>query len=284
MAPWPRSVDRDSTSLIASPSGSPLSYFLWVFALSIPLWLIGGITGLQLFEGLPASALNAFCPLIAAVILTHRTNGTEGTRELLKRSFDYDRIRNKAWYIPILFLMPGTMVLSYELMRWMALPLPVPRFSVPAAVAMFVAFFIGAVGEEVGWSGYVIDRIQLRWNAFTASALLGVVWAVWHIVPYAQAHRSPAWIAWQCFYTVAARIIIVWLYNNTGNSVFATILHHAISNVSVFMYPNFGSHYDPRITGLLTAFAAAIVTVVWGPRTLSRSPSSSVSTVIHPNG
>jgi hypothetical protein len=69
---------------------------------------------------------------------------------------------------------------------------------------------------------------------------------------------------------VASRVLIVWIYNNTGKSVFAAILYHDINNVSSFLFPNYGSHYDPRITGLITALAAAIVTVVWGPRTLAR--------------
>jgi hypothetical protein len=103
--------------------------------------------------------------------------------ELLQRAFDYKRIRAKVWYAPIVLLMPGVMVLSYELMRVMGLPLPTPQFSVLAALVMVLAFFIGAVGEELGWSGYVIDPMQERWNALQASILLRVVWATWHIVP-----------------------------------------------------------------------------------------------------
>jgi len=211
-----------------------------------------------------------FCPLIAALILTYKENKTEGVKELLKRAFDYKRIRAKVWYAPIVLLMPGVMVLTYGLMRLMRLPLPSPQFPVLAALVMFVAFFIAAMGEEVGWTGYAIDPMQDRWNALQASILLGLVWATWHIVPFVQAHRSPAWIAWQCLFLVASRVLIVWIYNNTGKSVFAAILYHDINNVSSFLFPNYGSHYDPRITGLITALAAAIVTVVWGPRTLAR--------------
>jgi len=55
-----------------------------------------------------------------------------------------------------------------------------------------------------------------------------------------------------------------------GVSVFAAALYHAIMNVSWLLFPNYGSHRDPRITGLITAFAAAVVKVTWGPRTLAR--------------
>jgi membrane protease YdiL (CAAX protease family) len=250
---------------------SPLKFFLLVFALSIPLWLIGAVTPLQLLPGLPVSSLNVFCPLIAASILVYREDKTTGVTELLKRSFDYRRIRAKVWYVPTVLLMPGITILAYGLMRLVRLPLPAPQFPVLAALVMFLAFFIAALGEEVGWSGYVIDPLQDRWNALQASILLGLVWATWHMVPLVQAQRSPAWLAWWCLYTVALRVLIVWIYNNTGKSVFAAALCHAIANVSWQLFPNYGSHWDPRITGLITALAAVIVIVVWGPRTLARN-------------
>jgi hypothetical protein len=156
-------------------------------------------------------------------------------------------------------------------MRLLQLPLPTPQFSVLSALIMFFAFFIAALGEEVGWTGYALDPMQSRWNALRAGLLLGLVWAAWHIVPFAQADRSPTWIAWQCLTLVASRVLLVWLYNNTGKSVFAVALCHTMINVSWQLFPNQGSHYDPRITGLITAFAAVIVTLVWGPRTLARN-------------
>lgn len=240
-----------------------------LFALSVPFWLVGAVTGLQLLEGLPVSSLMAFCPLIAAVILTRRESGAEGAKKLLKRVFDQERIEKKIWYVPVVLLKPGVMVLSYVLMRVMGSPLPSPRLPVTAGMALFVACFIAAAGEEVGWSGYAIDRMERRWNALGASLLLGCVWAVWHVVPLVQARRSPAWIAWWCLSTVASRVLIVWLYNNTGKSVFAATLYHAVDNVSWLLFPNYGSHYDPRLTGLIIAAAAMIVTVAWGPRTLA---------------
>ncbi len=209
------------------------------------------------------------CPVTAALILVYRENKTAGMTELLERSFDYKRIRAKVWYVPIVLLRPGVMLLSYGLMRLMGVPLPTLQFPVLAALAMLFAFFIAALGEELGWSGYIIDPMQDRWGALPAAVLLGLVWAVWHIVPLVQAHRSPAWIAWWCVSTVAIRVLIVWLYNNTGKSVFAAALFHTMSNVSWQLFPIHGSYYDPRVTGLIEAFAAAIVTVIWGPRTLA---------------
>ena len=78
----------------------------------------------------------------------------------------------------------------------------------------------------------------------------------------------PQW----CLFTVATRVVLTWLYNNTGKSVFAAALYHDIANVSWQLFPNRGSHWDPLITGVILAVAAAIVTIVWGPRTLAGYP------------
>jgi membrane protease YdiL (CAAX protease family) len=250
---------------------SPLKFFILVFALSFPFWLIGTASSLQMLPGLPVSSLMMFCPAIAASILVYKENKATGVAALLKRSLDCKRIRSKVWFIPTVLLMPGIAVLAYGAMRLLRLPLPTPQLPSLAALLIFPGSFIAALGEELGWSGYVIEPMQHRWNTFQASMQLGLVWAAWHIVPLVQADRSPTWIAWQCLNFVASRILLVWIYNNTGKSVFAAALCHATVNVSWQLFPNNGSHYDPRIIGLITALAAVIVIAVWEPRTLTRN-------------
>lgn len=158
------------------------------------------------------------------------------------------------------------MLLTYALMRFLNLPLPTARYPIQAAPVLLPALFIAPLGEELGWSGYVIDPKQHRWNTLEASIVLGLVWAAWHIVPLTQADRSLGWIAWWSLATVASRVLIVWLYNTTVRSVFAASLFHGISNLSWLLFPNYGSHYDPRISAPIIALAAAIVAIVWGPR------------------
>lgn len=249
---------------------SPLKFLLLLVALSVPFWVLEWATPVQLLPGLPLSGLMAFCPMLAAMLLVYGEDRRGGVIELLRRSFDYERIGAKVWYLPTLFLMPGVMLLSYAVMRLMGTALPAPQFTAAAVAAMAVGFFAAALGEELGWSGYATEPMQERWGALGAGVLLGLAWAAWHLVPFAQAQRSPQWIAWQCVETVASRVLIVWIYNNAGRSIFAAALYHATLNLSQFLFPVYGSHYDPRVTGLILAFAAASVAVVWGPRTLAR--------------
>ncbi len=71
--------------------------------------------------------------------------------------------------------------------------------------------------------GYTIDPLQGRWNALGASVISGSVWAIWHIPAFIQAHDTPTWIVAQCLLLVATRILMVWIYNNAGKSIFALI-------------------------------------------------------------
>ena len=242
---------------------SPLKFFLLVFAFSVPFWLIGAVIDVQYLPGVPFSSLSAFCPLLAALVLVFAESKTAGVVALLKRAFDFQRIRRKRWYLPVVLLMPGVSVLVYGLMRWMNMPVPAPQLSVMPTLLMFLAFFAGALGEELGWSGYAIGPMQARCKALQAGVLLGLVTALWHIAPLVQAHRPVAWMAWWSLYAVAARVLIVWLYNYTGNSVFAAALFHTMLNLSWMLFPVYGSFFDPRLAGLVMALVAAMVAVVW---------------------
>jgi hypothetical protein len=66
------------------------------------------------------------------------------------------------------------------------------------------------------------------------------------------------------------RILFVWLYNNTGKSVFATILFHATINVTTVVLPSYGWPYDPFAAFVITAIVAAGVIYLWGSSTLAR--------------
>lgn len=263
----PQSVNEDIT---ASRSGSLLNFFILVFVLSIPFWLIGAYTGLELLPGLPIAALAAVCPMLAAVILVYRQNKIAGVVALLKRSFDFNRIKAKIWYVPTLLIMPLVSVLAFGVLRVTGTPVPAPEFQIVPTIMLIVGFFIFALGEELGWSGYAIDPMQERWGALRASLILGIIWAIYHYVGLAQAHRPLLWIAGWSLWTVTIRIIMVWLYNNTGKSVFAMALFHMTINVSWQLFPVNGSYFDPGVSGVITALIAVIIIVLWEPRTLTR--------------
>jgi CAAX protease family protein len=265
-------IERSSaTEVAAKPGRSPAAFFLLVFALSAPFWLVASLGQIQLLPGLPLSAVMVLCPLVASLILVAFERGSAAVTAHLSRALDFRLIKSKVWYAPILLLMPTTAALAYVAMRVLDLPLPPPALSISIVPALFLLFFIAAMAEELGWSGYALDPLQNRWGALLASLIIGLVWAAWHVVPLLQVDRAPGWIAWWSVATVATRVLHTWLYNNTGKSVFGAALFHAMTNVSWQMFPNHGSHYDPRITGIILVTVALCVTAELGPLTLARA-------------
>jgi len=256
----------------ASSKKSLLKFFVLVFVLAIPFWVISALSkqGLPVPMNLPISALMFPVPLIAALIVVYMEEGYGGVKKLLKRILDYKKIKLK-WYLPIILLMPAILLASYVIMRLVGLSLPVeiyiPFLTVPL---LFIVFFIAAVGEEAGWMGYAADPMLDRWIALKAAVILGLVWAIWHFIPFIQTGNTLSWVVWQSFFSVMLRVLIVWAYINTGKSVVSAVLFHDMYNVSWSLFPNNGSNYDPMITGILTAITVLIVIFLWGAKTLTR--------------
>jgi membrane protease YdiL (CAAX protease family) len=249
-----------------------INFFILVFALSIPFWVLGTFvktTGIFPIN-LPIAALMLICPITAAIILTRKADKENGVKSLLTRVADYKKIKKPIWYIPTFLLIPILMLLAYILMKWLNIPMPKQSIHLIEAMILFALFFIGAICEEVGWTGYITDPLQICYGAFCASLIIGTVWGVWLIIPYSQANRTPMWILWQFAGTVALGIIIVWLYNNTGKSLLAAILCHTTINMSEYLFPNYGSHDDPFFFVILLVIAVFVITYFWGTKTLCR--------------
>src|SRR6266516_8145244 len=93
----------------ASVKKSPLKFFVLVYVLALPFWLLDALAGgftKAIPINLPISALMFVCPMTAALILTYREQKSRGVKQLLGRVFDAERIRQKIWYIPTILLMP----------------------------------------------------------------------------------------------------------------------------------------------------------------------------------
>lgn len=242
-----------------------LPYFLIVFGISGIFWVIGPLVENLVNKGipidLPMSSLMVISPITAALILVYKEHGSSGVRNLLHRTFDFRRIENKKWYFVILCIMPSVMVLEYLILILLGRELPELHWPGFSSLVFIPIFFIAALFEEIGWQGYLFDRLNEKWNALTASVFVGGVWALWHIVPLIQLHNNPGPVLWQTVNIFATRILLVWIYQNTGKSLFGSIVFHMMVNVSTVLLPKFGLPYDPAIATpiiiILTCFAGA---------------------------
>lgn len=225
-------------------------------------------------DNLPVGDVGAtFVPLIAASILVFCEEGADGVKRLLVRMFDFSRIQQKRWYLPILLLMPGVYLLTYVVMRLAGWQVPATWCTPALALAIFLAFFIAAAGEELGYMGYAIAPMQERWCALNAALIMGTIHALWHYPSMIELGQTPALMAMGTLFTIAVRILIVWLYNNTGGSVFAAVLFHALVNTGRSLFPGGRPALemgDAAVGYSIVLITAVVVTFLWGAQTLAR--------------
>ena len=114
------------------------------------------------------------------------------------------------------------------------------------------------------------------WLLGLAGILAGIMWASLHAPVWALAGQSLDWCMWQWLYVVALRVLMTWIYNNTGRSLFAMDLLHPGLFVWWYLWPVSGAGlsvptlYDPRNLALIAVALGATVTYLWGPKTLAR--------------
>jgi uncharacterized protein len=243
---------------------SPLIFFILVFALSVPFYLLGA-TGVQLpgLPFLPASALMGFVPMIAALILTNRQRDGEGAIALLKSVFVYGRNPDAVWILVALLFMPVVSFLEFGILRLTGSVVPIPQIAFYQSLLYFAAFFIEAIGEELGWQGYVYPRLRNSYTVFGSALFLGIIWALWHVVLFVQMDRSTSWIVWHGLSTVALRFIIVWLFESTSKSILIAVVFHAMINLTWALFPIAGSFYDPFITFTILVVVVGLISTKW---------------------
>lgn len=259
-----------------STNRSLLNFVLLLFGLSLPLWLIGAIYDVQLFPGFRLFQLPLAMPAVAALILIYREGGREGVVALLKRTYDFRNINSKIWFLPILLIYPSIGFFNYLIQRLSGTSFPSLHFSLPIFLGYSTVFFL-TFGEELGLTGYAIDRMLQSHNALLSGVLLGLVWAGYHIPGFIiSGYYSFAWIFWHALYTIAGRVLFVWVYNSSGKSLFSMALLHSTFGLFWVLFPPTDNlqkavpYYDPRIAAFIAIFYVALVAFLWGPKTLAQ--------------
>lgn len=256
------------------PRRSLLKFFILAATLYVPIAIFANI---QVFPNWSLINFGAFIPMLVALFLVYRENGIASMVELLRRPFDYRRIKSKIWYLPIFLVMPFTVLVLYVVALLSGSPVSSPDFPGWWPL-LFVIMFIAAIGEELGLMGYAIEPMQERFGALNANILLGIIQGSYHIQLFTSSHMSFYWIMWQLIYIAATRVLYAWIFNNTGKSIFAVVMIHTLFNTVWFLFPRNTDwvtlarpvFYNPTHLALLTIILGAFITFLWGPKTLAQ--------------
>jgi len=257
--------------------GSYKAYFILTIIFTVPAYILVGLASNNLFfkkeMAITFLFLSVIAPLGAALLLSYRENGREGVKKLFAKSFDFKKITKKIWYLPILFLIPFIFVTVYGTLILAGLSIPTAQFPYYTIPIQFILFFVMAIGEELGWMGYAYEPLEKKFGIFKATIILGIIWAIWHIPFYYYLMGELLYILLLPLCLFGIRIILVWIYNHTKQSVFGVICFHAIYNVTIGVVPNYNINEGLIITCILILITAVIITVTVG--TKNRTPITS---------
>jgi membrane protease YdiL (CAAX protease family) len=173
-------------------------------------------------------------PLFASYVVTALTSGKAGMRALLRRYVQW-RV-GVQWYFAALFAglliwLAGFSILLngeplFALIAHPSLLLSVYLISLPLLIVF-------SFGEETGWRGFALPRLQQRYGPLLGTLLLAVLHGLWHIpallVPgfiSASVLSLPFIVGWIAT-VMCATFLYSWIFNNTRGSLLIAILVHA---------------------------------------------------------
>jgi membrane protease YdiL (CAAX protease family) len=105
---------------------------------------------------------------------------------------------------------------------------------------VYQLFFFNATGEEVGWRGFALPRLQAGTSPLIAALILAFFWASWHFFLWrAQGHALSAWQFWieQYLIHILFSFFIVWIYNRARGSILVAGITHAAANTALGFFP-----------------------------------------------
>jgi uncharacterized protein len=175
-------------------------------------------------------------PFLAAFVMTGAIEGREGVGRFLRR-FVLWRVGFR-WYLFAFFGIPVIAVLSV-----VVIPGVLGSFKGLGALAplsllgvfVYVLFLGGALGEEPGWRGFALPRLQSLHGPLLGTLILGPLWALWHLPLFLTPWNELTTFNVVVFVlaTTCFAIMYTWVFNNTKGSVLMAILIHASFNASV---------------------------------------------------
>jgi membrane protease YdiL (CAAX protease family) len=255
------------------------SFFILACALSWPT----GYVGLSNFESVPGfvtTFLNYFAkfgPSLAGLIVIYTIHGASGLKKTFASLTDI-RVAPKwyavallsplaLWGIAVAIMIAQGNEVSVEIGAWYVLFVYIAKH-----------FFLGGgLGEELGWRGLMLPMLQAKRSALSSSLILGFAWGLWHAPKFfvGDGGGFGSMIPF-LVYTIVLAIIFTALYNSSGGNLLIVTLFHAAMNASngfiIKLLPAIDTIESSEIyVALLWLATAVLLTIVFGPRKLSRS-------------
>ncbi len=263
-------VQRSITGWRGALARHPVTFFFLIaYGLSwLAELLLFGLLGLSAALTVPVIT---FGPTVAALVMTAALEGRPGLSRIWRRMRLW-RVERR-WYAAVLLLIPlvylvGTLVLPGVLASYA--PDSIIRLLITWLIVLVVGAVIGGpLGEEPGWRGFALPRLQAQLGPLGGTLLLGLLWAGWHFPQFLM----PEWANQNGGLSITTilvfvgtvlsiAVILTWIFNHTGSSILVAIVAHASVNTSqAVMNPLFPA-VNTDLNGLIGFGLLAIVILV----------------------
>lgn len=256
-----------------------LSYFLITFLISWGILLPEAAAErgwLSAHLPQPLFVLAGYGPALAAVLVAYASQGAQGLKELFKRLLVL-RV-GLLWYLVATLLPVGILLgaLGIHLVLggfvdWgsAAIIEMAPQGIHPGWLLLPALLLQGLIllGEELGWRGFALPRLQKTDNALISSLIVGVIWGFWHLpmawTPAVGAAISQIPLFWFGVDILASSILYTWVFNNARGSVLLVLLAHAANNTTAMFLPVFTTmQEDFRLFYIIVALRWVIALIV----------------------
>lgn len=249
-----------------------ISWTIWFPLYSGPLFGLYGLPVLPCHHG-----IGGLGPLIAAFITTRLYYGKEGVIRLFNNCLQ----ARPLIYLIIALFSPFLLILLAAIISVAidGAPLHLGRLWTIRTFSSYnlISFFIYNLvffgfGEEVGWRGFALPRMQSVQRAFPATFLLSVLWALWHLplflyrTGYTGADVSGT-IGW-FFSLLTGSVLLTWMYNSTRGSILVCAVFHTA--VDIVFTTDLANQNITTYLGFLITVWGIITIIIFKPRNLSR--------------
>jgi membrane protease YdiL (CAAX protease family) len=236
----------------------PLTCFVpLAFLLSWYPWFIALAMGRE-------SGPNPLGPFAAALIVTATGEGWSAVKALLARIV---KVRvGLRWYAMALLLPVALVIVGLALNALFGAPVPtqaqLAQWPQMLDKFIFILLFI-ALGEEPGWRGFLLPRLQARHGALRASLILGAIWALWHLPLFGNEFKADQILPF-LISVFAGSIVLTRLFNGSGGSALLPMLMHATINTvaSGFAFQFVSGADLTRLWWIYTAVWLAVAALV----------------------
>lgn len=256
-----------------------LTYFGFAYLISWTIWLplYGHRFGLTNLPALPFNhAIGGLGPLIASFLTTWIFLKKEGLKQLLKKCFQ----AKSFIYLAIVLFSPFLLAIIASIINHFVNSKPIiltglltskefPNFNLLTFFIYNLLFF--GFGEEAGWRGFALPRLQNNLNALTASIALTVFWALWHLPLFFYqtgfTSMNVAAIFGWVFSLLTGSILLTWLFNSTRGSILICAIFH--STLDIAFTTDLADKSIVNYMGILVTAWGILTIIIFKPKNLA---------------